>query len=111
MNASDPDHGDGNELKVKGNGHRGPQTCSAASFVVLFNDIPLFTPIRFNNELNGMKRETSSVSVRTCSHSNNINLIIIINTLLKTALTSIAEKQAAHPSFTPAAPERRNSRF
>lgn len=56
MNASDPDHEDGNELKVKENGHRGPQTCYAASFVVLSNDIPLFTPIRFNNELNGMKR-------------------------------------------------------
>lgn len=56
MNASDPDHGDGSELKVEESGHRGPQTCSAASFVVLFNDIPLFTPIRFNNELNGMKR-------------------------------------------------------
>lgn len=56
MNTSDPDHGGGNELTVRENGHRGPQTCYGALFVVLCNDIPLFTPIRFDKEVNGMKR-------------------------------------------------------
>lgn len=53
MNTSDPDHGDRNELLVKENGL---QTSYAASFVVLCNGIPLFTPIKFNKEVNGIKK-------------------------------------------------------
>lgn len=56
MKTSDPVHGGGNELKVKRNGHRGAQAYYTAMFVLLHNDIPLFTPIRFNKESNGIKK-------------------------------------------------------
>lgn len=83
MNPSDPVHGGGNESKVKGSGHRGAKACYSAAFVVLHNDIPLLTPIRCNKELNGIKRSTSSLSVRRFKVLFNVDVLSMPNNELQ----------------------------